>query len=113
KETHKEYLKAIRDQLLAFKTIYITVPDEDEAYNIFETLNAKGLDLSMVDLVKNQIFKVLKDQHPTDHAKSQWATVIKNLNERQNQTDITTFFRHFWISKYEHTTEAKVYKSFT
>ncbi|WP_180249099.1 DUF262 domain-containing protein [Bacillus cereus] len=111
-ETHKDYLKAIREQLLAFKTIYITVPDEDEAYNIFETLNAKGLDLSMADLVKNQIFKVLKDQHPTDYAKSQWSTIIKNLNERKYQTGITTFFRHFWISKYEHTTEAKIYKSF-
>ncbi|MEY8734195.1 DUF262 domain-containing protein [Peribacillus frigoritolerans] len=113
KDTHILYLNAIREQVLQLKTIYITVSDKDEAYNIFETLNAKGLDLSVVDLIKNQIFKVLKDQHPTDYAKNQWKKMLLNLNERQYQTDLNTFFRHFWISKYEHITESKIYKSFT
>ncbi|WP_405171723.1 DUF262 domain-containing HNH endonuclease family protein [Paenibacillus sp. FSL H8-0280] len=113
KENHIRCVTAIRDQVLAFKTIYITEPNEDEAYNIFETLNAKGLDLSMADLIKNQIFKVLKDQHPIDYAKNQWKTLLKNLQERENQIDIKIFMRHFWISKYEHTTEAKIYQSFT
>jgi uncharacterized protein with ParB-like and HNH nuclease domain len=112
-EVHKKYLNAIREQVLQLKTIYITVSEKDEAYNIFETLNAKGLDLSIVDLIKNQIFKVLKDQHPTDYAKDQWSRLSLNLNERRHQTDLNTFFRHFWISKYEHITESKIYKSFT
>ncbi|HFT5904159.1 TPA: DUF262 domain-containing protein [Bacillus cereus] len=112
-ETHKKYLHAIREQILHLKTIYITVADKDEAYNIFETLNAKGLDLSIVDLIKNQIFKVLKDEHPTDYAKKQWENLVLNLNERENQTDLNVFFRHFWVSKYEQITESKIYKSFT
>ncbi len=113
RETHTKYLNAIREQILSLKTIYITVADKDEAYNIFETLNAKGLDLSIVDLIKNQIFKVLKDEHPTDYAKKQWENLLLNLNERENQTDLNVFFRHFWVSEYEHITESKIYKSFT
>ncbi|CAH1224440.1 DUF262 domain-containing protein [Paenibacillus sp. JJ-223] len=111
-ESYIDCITAVRNQVLAFKTIYITEPNEDEAYNIFETLNAKGLDLSMADLIKNQIFKVLKDQHPIDYAKGQWNILLKNLQERENQTDIKTFMRHFWISKYEHATEGKIYQSF-
>ena len=57
-------LEAIRQQALTFlKTIYITVGNEDEAYTIFETLNARGMNLSPVDLMKNEIFKVLADEH--------------------------------------------------
>ncbi|MGF7071699.1 uncharacterized protein with ParB-like and HNH nuclease domain [Priestia megaterium] len=113
KDIYITYLNTIREQVLQLKTIYITVSDKDEAYNIFETLNAKGLDLSIVDLIKNQIFKVLKDQHPTDYAKNEWKKMQLNLNERQHQTDLNTFFRHYWVSKYEHITESKIYKSFT
>ncbi|MGG0465249.1 DUF262 domain-containing protein [Priestia aryabhattai] len=112
-DTYITYLNIIREQVLQLKTIYITVSDKDEAYNIFETLNAKGLDLSIVDLIKNQIFKVLKDQHPTDYAKNEWKKIQFNLNERHHQTDLNTFFRHYWVSKYEHITESKIYKSFT
>ncbi|MDH8153104.1 DUF262 domain-containing protein, partial [Klebsiella pneumoniae] len=51
-----EALKAVRDQVLRFlKVIYITVNDEDEAYTIFETLNARGLNLSYADLIKNKL----------------------------------------------------------
>ncbi|TKJ93531.1 hypothetical protein PaeCFBP13512_03855 [Paenibacillus sp. CFBP13512] len=113
KDDELECIKAIRNQVLAFKTIYITEPNEEEAYTIFETLNAKGLDLSMADLIKNQIFKVLRDTHPVDSARNKWDIITKNLYERENQVDIKVFMRHFWISKYEHVAEAKVYRSFT
>lgn len=108
-----ECIKAVRDQVLAFKTIYIIEPDEDEAYSIFETLNAKGLDLSTADLIKNQVFKELSHIHPIDYAKIQWETMKKNLYQRENQIDAKIFLRHYWISKYEHVAEAKVYRSFT
>ncbi|WP_172251701.1 DUF262 domain-containing protein [Saccharibacillus deserti] len=108
-----ECIKAVRDQVLAFKTIYIIEPDENEAYSIFETLNAKGLDLSTADLIKNQVFKELSNVHPIDYAKVQWEKMKKNLYQRENQIDAKIFIRHYWISKYEHVAEAKVYRSFT
>lgn len=106
-------LEAIRQQALTFlKTIYITVGNEDEAYTIFETLNARGMNLSPVDLMKNEIFKVLADEHPVDAAKFKWKSLHQTLAAREERIDIDIYVRHFWLSKYEFTTEDKIYKSF-
>lgn len=106
-------LETIRDQALTFlKTIYITVGNEDEAYTIFETLNARGMNLSPVDLMKNEIFKVLAEEHPVDAAKYQWKLLHTILAAREERIDIDIYVRHFWLSKYEFTTEDKIYKSF-
>lgn len=106
-------LEAVRDQALTFlKTIYITVGNEDEAYTIFETLNARGMNLSPVDLMKNEIFKVLSDEHPVDAAKFKWKSLHSTLAAREGRIDIDIYVRHFWLSKYEFTTEDKIYKSF-
>lgn len=106
-------LETIRDQALTFlKTIYITVGNEDEAYTIFETLNARGMNLSPVDLMKNEIFKVLADEHPVDAAKFKWKSLHQTLAAREERIDIDIYVRHFWLSKYEFTTEDKIYKSF-
>jgi len=70
---YENILKAIRDQVVKYlKVIFITVKEEDDAYTIFETLNARGMDLSFVDLIKNKIFKSLKTTHPDDFAKTNW-----------------------------------------
>lgn len=105
-------LSAIRDQILALETVYITVANRFEAYTIFETLNAKGMDLSTMDLIKNKIFQCLPANHPSDIAKEGWEEIKGNLRERSSNTNLSTFFRHFWISKYEKTTEARIYRSF-
>jgi Protein of unknown function (DUF1524). len=88
------------------------VGNEDEAYTIFETLNARGMNLSPVDLMKNEIFKVLADEHPVDAAKFKWKTLHTVLAAREERIDIDIYVRHFWLSKYEFTTEDKIYKSF-
>ena len=106
-------LESIRDQALTFlKTIYITVGSEDEAYTIFETLNARGMNLSPVDLMKNEIFKVLVDEHPVDAAKFKWKSMYSTLAAREERIDIDIYVRHFWLSNYEFATEDKIYKSF-
>ncbi|MEE4082622.1 DUF262 domain-containing protein [Pseudomonas viridiflava] len=110
---YKEALKAIRTQTLNhLKFIYINVKKEDDAYSIFETLNARGMSLSSVDLIKNWIFKNLKRAHPYDNTKSTWKKMGESLRSRQIPVDIETFFRHHWNSKYGYSSEDRIYKSF-
>lgn len=112
-EKHKTVLSSLRDQVLNYlKVIYITVTDEEDAYTIFETLNARGMSLSAVDLIKNIIFKDLKTQHPDDYAKTEWKKIGENLGSGESGINIDTFFRHFWLSKYGFTSEGRIYKSF-
>lgn len=110
---HLTLVKSIRDQLLKLKTILITVNSLEEAYTIFETLNAKGKDLLTIDLIKNKLFKVLDGDHPDDEAKTSWKELNKNLILRDKRVKPSSFLRHFWISKYEFVTESKIYESFT
>lgn len=107
-----DLLKAIRDQILKCKTIFITVDNERQAQTIFETLNAKGKDLETIDLIKNKVFNLLEEEHPTDFAKESWKKIKSILQERENRVNISTYFRHFWISNYEFLTEDRIYNSF-
>lgn len=112
-EKYLTLLKSIRDQILGYlKVIYITVSNEDDAYMIFETLNARGKSLTSVDLVKNEIFKNLRGIHPDDDAKRKWKSIQTNLAERSQKINIETFFRHYWLSRFNFVTESKIFKSF-
>ncbi|WP_374027638.1 DUF262 domain-containing protein [Bdellovibrio bacteriovorus] len=110
--SYLEKLQLIRDQVLGFKVISIYVPDQDYAYDIFETLNARGMDLTTLDLVKNEIFRALNAEHPVDATRIRWDSIRKNLIARDDKLRMDTFFRHFWISKFEFRTESKIFKSF-
>ncbi|KFX55320.1 DUF262 domain-containing protein [Clostridium botulinum] len=107
-----DMIKLIRSQVLAFKTIFITVESLNEAYIIFETLNAKGKNLESIDLVKNRVFKVLSKEHPTDFAKDKWKKMKGNLYSRTIKINLSTFYRHYWISRYPLVTNQKLYEEF-
>ena len=110
---YEKLLKAIRDQVVKYlKVIFITVGEEDEAYTIFETLNARGMDLSFVDLIKNKIFKNFNTIHPDDFAKTKWKELRSVITSRDGVGSLETFVRHWWIAKYNYTSADNVYKHF-
>lgn len=109
--SHIDALKLFRDQLLKCKVIYVTVKDFDEAYTIFEVLNAKGKDLTPVDIIKNTLFSVLNQIEPIDAAYEKWNNIRNNISEG-NIEDILTFYRHYWLSKYGLITNKKLVSDF-
>ncbi|MGM8754380.1 DUF262 domain-containing HNH endonuclease family protein [Enterobacter chuandaensis] len=112
-ECYAVILKFVRDQILRYlKIIFITVNEEDEAYTIFETLNARGMNLSFVDLIKNKLFKALTDEHPNDDAKDNWKSIRTILTDRNGVGTIESFMRHWWVSKYAYVSNENLYKSF-
>lgn len=104
-------LKAFRDQILKCKVIYVTVKSFDDAYAIFEVLNAKGKDLSPIDIIKNSIFSILTDEEPLDIASEKWAKT-KNEIKKCDNLDFNTFYRHYWLSKYCLSTSRKLVANF-
>lgn len=105
-----ESVKALREQVLNYlKFILVTAKSEDDAYTIFETLNARGLSLTSVDLIKNWIFKNYNQTHPHDNAKEIWGEFRKSIAKF---SDLETFFRHYWNSKYAFASDDRLYKSF-
>ncbi|RYD04823.1 hypothetical protein N752_12925 [Desulforamulus aquiferis] len=107
---YADVLKAIRDQILICKVVYVTVKSFEDAYTIFEVLNAKGKDLTAVDIIKNSIFSMLTTEEPIDFAAEKWKSISNNIAKCNE--DILTFYRHFWLSKYGFTTNKKLVKDF-
>ena len=112
--SYKDLLTAIRDQILQMNVISILTEEKDSAYEIFEILNAKGKNLASIDLIKNTIYSKF---HADDNAKDkiierEWEGIKKILRSRNQNIGFATFYRHYWISKYQKTTNSKLYDSF-
>lgn len=105
-------LSAIRDKLLSLKLIYIEVDDENDAYNIFETLNTRGKDLTVSDLVKNHLTRIIKPTNKNvDTAKLKWERIRDVVEGSSVDLKIDTFLHHYWLSKEEFLTTKKLFKS--
>ena len=106
-----DLLKLIRDQVLGCKVIYVTVKSFDDAYQIFEVLNAKGKDLEPTDIIKNTLFSILDSIEPIDMAYEKWKEIRNNISTG-NGEDIKSFYRHFWLSKYSFVTKNRLVTEF-
>jgi len=63
--------------------ILITVEDDLNAYTVFETLNARGLELSATDLLKNYLFSRVNVQADLDALARQWRTLILTVGQER------------------------------
>ena len=113
KQKIQEKLNEIRDRTLKLKVIYIELDDEDDAYVIFETLNTRGKDLSVGDLVKNYLTKHIKAKNESvDIPKDKWNMIRTNIDSTEKELEIDTFLLNVWLSKYEYTTTKELFKKF-
>lgn len=109
-QTEKALLK-IRDKILQLKLIFITVDDEDDAYTIFETLNTRGKDLTVGDLVKNHLLSNLKKENENvDLARDEWNKILERFEESQVDISVNGFILHAWLSRYDYVSEKKLFK---
>lgn len=111
-ETSKALID-IRDRLLALKLIFIEVDEENDAYNIFETLNTRGKDLAVSDLVKNHFTRLIKPQNKqVDIAKAKWEEIQEIIEGSSADLSLDAFLHHYWLSKHEYLTIKKLFKQF-
>ncbi|NJL37870.1 MAG: DUF262 domain-containing protein [Leptolyngbyaceae cyanobacterium SM1_4_3] len=59
--------------------IQINVEDELNAYTVFETLNARGIELSSTDLLKNYLFSLFQGPDDLQEAQRQWRKIINTV----------------------------------
>jgi len=107
KELLEDKLKELRDKILNLEIIFVAVDDEVDAFTIFETLNAKGKDLTPLDLIKNQVFKNYTRQIHIDEPNDSWKKIIENSKDRNIK-----FLNYFWASRYKKVSDRKIYKEF-
>lgn len=108
KKTPNEYIELNKlYQCLINQFILMTVETDDinEAYIIFESLNARGKALETADLLKNHILR--KAHNDLSSATETWNTIIDNLDN----IDPTKFIRYYWNSTKKFAREKDLFKS--
>ncbi len=91
------------------KVIVLEVPSDSDAYLIFETLNDRGADLTIADLLKNFLFGHAGSR--LDAVRDGWMMVLGALEISAETALFTTFLRHYWSSVRGAVRERDLYKS--
>jgi hypothetical protein len=88
--------------------VLLRVPDDADAYKMFETLNDRGLRTSQVDLIKNFLFS--RAGKRVAEVQSRWSYMRGALESASDDAEITiNFLRHALIVQRGHLREADVY----
>lgn len=103
-----EKLKLVRDQLLGSTFVYIISENVNDVNVIFENINSKGLQLSALDLIKNEIFSVQNETVPLDEAKRIWSNIKKNLRHDGEYISVQNFIGIFGYRDI-HIVQKKIY----
>jgi Protein of unknown function DUF262/Protein of unknown function (DUF1524) len=112
KEHQKNALLQIRDRVLRLQLITIFLTKEDDAYLIFETLNTRGKDLGISDLVKNHLTRLLKPKNKgVDQAREKWKLILKEFNTSAAEIDINAFLHHDWLSRNAYLSKERLFKA--
>jgi uncharacterized protein with ParB-like and HNH nuclease domain len=89
-----EFLVPLIDCLRSsVKLITIKVTSEEDAFLIFESLNARGKELAVSDLVKNRLY--LEAKNNVKFAQQLWQDMETSLV----RSSIPEYLRHYWIAK--------------
>jgi len=102
-------IEKITDSMLFTKII---VDDNLNAYKVFETLNARGVQLSTPDLLKNYLFSQVDNNRTVaneelDDMDEKWSEIISELSER----NFTDFVRYYHNANYPLVTKKKLFAS--
>jgi len=103
-------LQSLRDKCLGLFVIWIEHTDEDDAYVLFETLNSRGKDLDVADLLKNLLLGKLKAKNAqADASRDKWDLMRSQLESVESPLDVDRYILHWWLSREEYVAARKLF----
>ena len=104
-------LKELRDRLLDLRVVWLPLMSEDEAYEVFESLNARGKQLESVDRVKNHFLGHLrKTSGDVDEYKRQFNEVRELFAGQPSTRDVNRYIHHWWLARSAYVSEQNVFR---
>ncbi|MCX2454949.1 DUF262 domain-containing protein [Lacticaseibacillus nasuensis] len=88
-----------------FFVVEIWAPDRTDAFQIFQTINARGLDLSAADLIKSDFFG------NSGSAQEKIASLWENVQQTLGDLDMSDFIRYVWNFGFTFSQKRSLYKS--
>lgn len=107
----QEYAKFIQTVVERLYFTQIVVNDEMNAFRVFETLNARGVQLSSADLLKNYLFSLV-DKHDSHESfveilEEKWGNLTNNIKTEK----LPEFLRYYWNSKHKNIRANALFKT--
>jgi len=101
-------LAALLSETIARQLLFIliTVDDELNAYTVFETLNARGLELSSTDLLKNYLFSRIKVAADFEVLQRRWRVLIATVRQER----FPEFLRYHLLCEQPKIRSARLFK---
>lgn len=95
------YIGDFLDKVLSVNIVEIISGEDEEIYNIFEVLNARGQKLRQIDLLKNHIMKYVQPRAGTfiDEAERKWRVIFDNANILNDPDYLIHHFAKCYIDK--------------
>lgn len=108
-----ESLKSIRNNVLKARLIQVELTSEEDGFLIFETLNTRGADLRLADLVKNLLVRggaTSVDDRRT--ISERWDRLVDRVQTTGGVSGaVDQFMWQSWNSRRTAVTEAELYKN--
>ena len=86
--------------------ILITVEDELDAYTVFETLNARGLELTTADLLKNYLFSQVPVQIDLEALQRRWQALMATVTQER----FSDFLRYHLLCEHAGIRKERLFK---
>lgn len=86
--------------------ILISVDDELNAYTVFETLNARGLELSSTDLLKNYLFSRIQVSADLEALQRRWRQLIATVRQER----FPEFLRYHLLCEHRQVRRQRLFK---
>ena len=119
-EAHISELDSIYEQVVDLSSLLLTIEkkmeiilfeatDQTNANKVFETLNARGKDLEVADLIKNWLYSLsINSQNLQSQINSSWSTLASACVTSKN---ITKYIRYYWNATQSYTGDSDLYTS--
>ncbi|MFE2376209.1 DUF262 domain-containing protein [Streptomyces sp. NPDC059398] len=108
-----EHLKLIRSNALKARVIQVELASEEDGFLVFETLNTRGSDLRLSDLVKNLLIRGSStDADDRRAVASRWERVVDSVQLGRVSADVVDrFIWQSWNSRREAVKEPELFKA--
>lgn len=102
------FIDGIVDKL--FFTV-IKVSDQLNAFKVFETLNARGVQLSSSDLLKNYLFSIVDETKPHENEIEELEKLWSNVIGKLGILKFEDYLRYFWNSSHKTVGKKNLFKT--
>lgn len=111
-EAQVEVLKSIRSNALKARVIQVELASEEDGFLVFETLNTRGADLRLSDLVKNLLIRGgATDARDRQSIADRWDRVVTRVQQGRVSVDVVDrFIWQSWNSRRDAVKEPELFK---